>query len=43
MFDEFSLIQDTARLFSVWVYGGVMMAWTAVCCLIMFWRYVPSD
>ncbi len=43
VFDEFSLIQDTARLFSVWVYGGVMMAWTAVCCLIMFWRYVPSD
>jgi ABC-2 type transport system permease protein len=28
---------------SVWVYGAVMLAVVAMCCGVMYWRYVPSD
>jgi ABC-2 type transport system permease protein len=28
---------------STWVYGAAMIAIVAVCCAIMYWRYVPED
>lgn len=29
--------------FDAWVYGAGMLAIIAICCAIMYWRYVPSD
>lgn len=35
--DQFGNPLDT------WVYGAVMIATVAICCAIMYWRYVPED
>jgi ABC-2 type transport system permease protein len=38
------LIDPTfGQSFDTWVYGAVMLAIIAICCGIMYWRYVPSD
>jgi ABC-2 type transport system permease protein len=28
---------------SAWIYGAAMLAVVAICCAIMYWRYVPED
>ncbi len=43
IFDRPSNNEEIARIYPAAVYGGVMMAWAALCCLVMYWRYVPSD
>jgi len=35
--------RDEQIIFSVWAYGGAMIATVVVALGVMFWRYVPED
>ncbi|MBX3071511.1 MAG: ABC transporter permease subunit [Thermomicrobiales bacterium] len=43
LFGERSANEEIAHIFPTEVYGGVMLIAVALCCLVMFWRYVQSD
>jgi ABC-2 type transport system permease protein len=43
LFDQIVETTNEVTMYSAGVYGGVMMLVALFCCVVMYWRYVPSD